>query len=76
MAINADGSLVEEKHKVLKAVGEASRKVLGGAALGAVAGFRFAGILGSSLEGSNIVLGAGAGAGIALVSFIAAKEKN
>ena len=76
VAINADGSLVEEKHKVLKAVGEASRKVLGGAALGAVAGFRFAGILGSSLEGSNIVLGAGAGAGIALVSFIAAKGKE
>ncbi|NQY81244.1 MAG: hypothetical protein HRT47_13130 [Candidatus Caenarcaniphilales bacterium] len=76
VGINADGSLVKEKHQVLKAVGEASRKVLGGAAMGAFAGFRFAGILGSSLDGSNIVIGAGAGAGIALVSFIAAKGKE
>ena len=76
VGINADGSLVKEKHQVLKAVGEASRKVLGGAAMGAFAGFRFAGILGSSLDGSNIVIGAGAGAGIALVSFISAKGKG
>lgn len=76
ITINADGSLVKEKHQVLKAVGEVTRKVLGGAAMGAFAGFRFAGILGSSLEGSNIVIGAGAGAGISLVSFIAAKGKE
>lgn len=74
--IQADGSLIDDKHKYIKAVGEATKKVLGGAALGAFAGFRFAGVLGSSLDGSNIMIGAGAGAGIALVSFIAAKGKE
>jgi hypothetical protein len=68
--ILADGSLVEDKHKLLKAVGQGSVKVLGGAALGAIIGFRFAGVLGSSLSGSNLMIAAGTGAGLALVSFI------
>jgi hypothetical protein len=74
--ILADGSLVEDKHKLLKAVGQGSVKVLGGAALGAIIGFRFAGVLGSSLSGSNLMIAAGTGAGLALVSFISENGKE
>jgi len=74
--ILADGSLVDDEHKILKAVGAGSLRVLGGAALGAILGFRFAGVLGSSLSGSNLAIAAGTGASIALVSFISEKGKE
>ena len=76
MKILADGSLVDDEHKILKAVGAGSLRVLGGAALGAILGFRFAGVLGSSLSGSNLAIAAGTGASIALVSFISEKGKE
>jgi len=74
--ILADGSLASDEHKLLKALTHGSARVLGGAAIGALIGFRFAGVLGSSLNGSNLMLGAGIGAGTALVSFISEKGKE
>ena len=68
--------MIKERNRIIKAIGEVSKKIATGATLGAIAGFRFGGLVGSSLDGSNILIGAGAGAGIALVSFIAAKGKE
>lgn len=71
--ISADGDLIKRSHIASTAL-EGVSEVLIGAAKGAVTGFKFGGLLSlAGSEGSNITIAAGAGAAIALVSFIAKK---
>mgnify|MGYP001180274563 CR=1 FL=1 len=76
ITIDADGNLIKES-QILDTTLKGTGQVLLGAAKGALLGFRFGGIIttGSS-EGTNIAIGAAAGATISLVSFIAQKGKE
>ena len=74
--IDADGNLIKESH-VLDTTLEGTGKVMLGAAKGAITGFKFGGIItAGSSEGTNIAIGAAAGAAISLVSFIAQKGRE
>lgn len=74
--IDADGNLIKKSH-VLDSTIEGASKVIMGAAQGALTGFRFGGIIAAgSSEGTNLAIGAAAGATIALVSFVAQKGKE
>jgi hypothetical protein len=75
-AINilADGSLEKDPGRNAKFAGQAIGKTTAGALLGALAGFKFGGIVGSGTStASNIAIGAMTGASLSLISFIAKK---
>jgi hypothetical protein len=72
--ILADGSLEKDPSKNAKFAGQALGKTTAGALLGALAGFKFGGIVGSGTStASNIAIGAMTGASLSLISFIAKK---
>lgn len=74
--INADGSLQVDK-RFLEAAGNMALKTTGGALLGALAGFRFGGILGTGTStASNLAIGAITGASLSLISFVSKKGKE
>lgn len=71
LKIAADGSIEKDKYATIKAVGEMAGEVALGAALGAIGGFKLAGIAGASTStGSSIAIGAMAGAGLSVISFV------
>lgn len=72
--IEADGTLIKENH-ILSKAGQAGLDLVKGGAVGAILGFRFGGIIGSSST-SNIAIGAAAGASLSLISFIAKQGEN
>lgn len=77
LAIQADGLLIPEKYKAAKVIGGAVKETLFGAAIGAAKGFKFAGIVGAgSSTGSNVAIGAAAGAGLSLISFISKRGSD
>lgn len=76
ITIDADGNMLKESH-VLETSLEGTGQVLLGAAKGALTGFQFGGIIATGTsEGTNIAIGAAAGAAISLVSFIAQKGRE
>lgn len=75
--INADGTLIKDPYHTASLVGDAALKTTGGAITGAIAGFKFGGILGTGTStASNLAIGAISGAGLSLISFIAKKGKE
>jgi hypothetical protein len=75
--INADGTLVKEPSHTAQAIGDAALKATGGAITGAIAGFKFGGILGTGTStASTLAIGAMSGAGLSLISFIAKKGQE
>ncbi len=75
--INADGTLVKDPHHTANLVGDAALKTTGGAIAGAIAGFKFGGILGTGTStASNLAIGAMSGAGLSLISFVAKKGRE
>jgi hypothetical protein len=76
ITIDADGNLIKESH-ILDTTLEGTAQVAVGAVKGAITGFQFGGIIAAgSSEGTNIAIGAAAGAAISLVSFIAQKGRE
>lgn len=72
--IAADGSMIPDKNAKLKFTGDALAKTAGGAILGALAGLKFGGIIGTgSSSASNLAIGAMTGASLSLISFVAKK---
>lgn len=77
LKINADGSIIKDKYATLKTIGLALGETALGAATGAISGFKFGGLIATGYgTGSNVAIGAAAGAGISLVSFLARKGKE
>ncbi len=75
--INADGSMIKDKYATLKTIGLALGETALGAASGAITGFQFGGLIATGYgTGSNVAIGAAAGAGISLISFLARKGKE
>ncbi len=75
--INADGTLVQDAHHTATLIGDAALKTTGGAIAGAIAGFKFGGILGTGTStASNLAIGAMSGAGLSLISFVAKKGRE
>lgn len=72
--INADGSMIKDKNAMALDLADGVTQTLSGAVKGAVIGFKFAGIAGmAGTYGNSVMIGAAAGAGLSLVSFIARK---
>lgn len=72
--IAADGKMIKGRGFNLETLGNAAGKTVGGALVGGLVGFKFAGIMGTGLStGSSIGIGAAAGAGLSLISFIGKK---
>ena len=77
VSILADGKIVKDNNAFMRTLGKAGKEVAAGAALGAITGFQFGGLISSaSSYGMPIAIGAGAGAGLALVTFAAAKGRR
>jgi hypothetical protein len=72
--ILADGSMKASSGSKAQQVVDALAKTTGGAVLGAIAGLKFGGIIGTgSSSASNLAIGAMTGASLSLISFIAKK---
>jgi hypothetical protein len=72
IVINADGSMLRERGAIALDLAEGLSQTIGGAAKGAMLGLKFAGIAGmASSYGNTVMIGAAAGAGLSLVSFVA-----
>ena len=70
--IDADGLLVPDRSKTVKLIGGAVKNIATGSIFGAITGFKFGGIIGTgSSTAANLAIGAAAGAGISLISFMA-----
>ncbi len=72
--ILADGTMKASSGSKAEQVVDALAKTTGGAILGAIAGLKFGGIIGTgSSSASNLAIGAMTGASLSLISFIAKK---
>lgn len=77
ISINADGSMIKQDRNNLKTIGDAAGTTIGGGLVGGLVGFKFGGLIGSGgSTGSNVAIGAIAGAGLSLISFIGRKGQE
>ncbi len=77
ISINADGSMIKNETSLLAKTGAIATELGTSAALGALAGLKFGGIIGTGTSSaSNMAIGAMTGASLSLISFISKKGQE